>query len=119
MIQTKQFQTKVVGESLMPRMNSRTMLFCHMELKWNDKDPDPCRDEVQNNAHSIMKHMITKHFWKVIPELARKECENQKDIDAKIKLYVHTPEEWFIDNQLIWSEFRNFHFKKTLEVSGQ
>ena len=26
------------------------------------------------------------------------------------------PKEWFFDNQLIWSEFRTQHFRKTVEV---
>jgi len=102
----------------MHRMNSETMLFCHMELKWNDKDPNPCRDEVQNNPESIRKHMIRSHGWKKIPELAQRECKNSEDEQTKYELYLTNPVEWFFDNQIIWSHFRNSHFRKTFEVEN-
>lgn len=43
-------------------------------------------------------------------------------IDSKVNEIIlqsiGDPEQWFFDNQLIWSQFRTSHFTKTLEVLG-
>jgi len=110
---------------MMARMNSKTLLFCHMDLGWGDNDT-PCRNEVFNDPKSIMIHMIENHGWNRLPELVRRDIENNKPhpktkeimTEVSYLLFIRdNPEEWFFDNQLIWSEFRNSHFKKTVEVN--
>ncbi len=54
-----------------------------------------------------LKESIKKDGWKIIPELAQKD-----DRISTLKKYKDKPEEWFFDNQLIWTEFRKAHFRK-------
>lgn len=93
------------------RLTNKSDLVCNLELDWNN-DGKVCRDLVQNNPESIRKHMIKKHGFKKIPELAQRECKNSEDEQEKYKLYLTNPEEWFFNNQYIYREIRNFHFRR-------
>jgi len=94
------------------RLARNSDLVCNIDLDWN-QDGVFCRDIVKNNPHSLRYHLMNKHSWKPIPELALRECKTDEDEHKKAKLYLDEPKEWWIDNQIIWSEFRKFHFKKT------
>jgi len=97
--------------NLNKRLNPKSVLICNLELDWGQKKP-LCRDEVTNNPHSLMRHMIKKHKWQGIPELALRECKTMHDKKEKLNLYNKNPEEWFLDNQFIWSHIRSYHFRQ-------
>jgi len=93
------------------RLTRNSLLICNLDMDWGSGNP-LCRDEVMNNPGSISEHMIKKHGWNKIPELALRELKTKKDKKLLLEKYNEKPEEWFFDNQLIWSEFRSFHFKR-------
>lgn len=99
------------------RLTRNFDLVCHIDLDWNKGDV-LCRDIVKNNPHSLRYHLMNKHGWKPIPELALRECKTEKDQHEKVKLYLDEPKEWWFDNQMFWSEFRKFHFRKTDKEEG-
>lgn len=99
-------------EDITQRINEQSELICHLDLGWV-VEPTVCRTRVKNNPDGIRKHLVNSHGWKKIPELVQRDIEKnittKKDYTKKMSDY---PEEWFIDNQMIWSEFRNIHFLK-------
>jgi hypothetical protein len=95
---------------LMPRLTKNSTLICHMDLGWGNYDP--CREQVKNNALSIMEHMIRNHGWSRIPELEKPLLKTVSEQDYKRQYYVDNPKEWFIDNQLFWPQFKQIHFRK-------
>ena len=117
-------------EDITKRMNDFSRLICHMDLGWGVQ-PNVCRTRVRNNPESIMIHLIDHHDWKLIPELKEKEFDDEMKILADSKIsdkgfskkrdgqykdlfqnYKENPEQWFNDNQLLWSDYRNIHFLK-------
>jgi len=99
-------------DDFVKRLNEESFLICHLDLGWG-VDGSVCRTRVRNNSHSIMTHLVNHHGWKSIPELVQKDIEEGK---VTKKQYVVTikvnAEQWFLDCQLIWSDFRNIHFLK-------
>ena len=104
----------------MTRLTKNSRLTCHMELEWVEGQ-EVCRDTILNNPVDLMNHMIDRHGWRLIPELAQRDINNKKPhpktgtvmTESDYLLFIEfNPEEWFFDNQLIWSEFRNSHFRK-------
>jgi hypothetical protein len=93
------------------RLSPKSILICHLDLDWSNTG-NVCRGEVFNNSQSIRKHMVVKHGWKDIPELAQRECKTKQDEIEKIKLYLDSPGEWFLDNQFLWSDIRSIHFRQ-------
>lgn len=90
------------------RINPQSELICHMDLGWTIQSLPICRTRVKNNPGEIRKHMIEQHGWKKIPELT-KEKFDKKEL---LSLYKENAQVWFVDNQLIWKNFRNIHFLK-------
>ncbi len=99
-------------EDITKRINELSRLICHLDLGWG-VHPKVCRMRVKNSPKTIADHLIVHHNWKSVPELVQREI-NEKKFTKKdyFKKLVENPEEWFIDNQLIWSDFRNLHFLK-------
>ena len=99
-------------EDITKRINENSTLICHMNLEWIVR-PSICSTRVKNNPDTIKQHLINNHGWKSIPELVQRDIEAKKTTKADYKkLLREKPEEWFIDNQMIWSDFRNMHFLK-------
>lgn len=103
-------------ENIKNRLTRNSNVVCNLDLDWANTGK-VCRDLVKNNAEGVMKHMIEKHGWRVIPELAQRECKTKEDEFAKMRLYSEDPKQWFLDNQFIFIEFKRFHFKNPMLVS--
>jgi|APSaa5957512535_1039671.scaffolds.fasta_scaffold14028_8 hypothetical protein len=89
----------------------KSKLECNIDLDWN-KDDKLCRDLVENDPLALAIHMITKHGWQNIPQSAFRECKTEQDKKDKLDLYSKNGKEWWIDNQIIWTEFRKHHFRR-------
>ena len=94
------------------RLNPKSILVCNLALR-------ECGKEVLNDAKSLMNHFVKEHDWKAIPELAQNDIDENKphpktkEVMTK-KSYLEfidkNPNEWWFDNQFIWSSIRNLHF---------
>jgi hypothetical protein len=58
--------------------------------------------------------MIKRHGWHEVPELEQKHRMRKLYGKALTDFYEQNPKEWFIDNQLIYQEFRRQHFEKPI-----
>lgn len=93
-------------------------LVCNIDLNWYKKD-NLCKDIVKNNPQSLRYHIINKHGFSIVPHIALKECNSDEEIYEKTKLYLDEPKQWWLDNQIIWTAFRNLFFKKTPSNKGK
>ncbi len=94
------------------RLNEESELICHLDIGWGVQ-PSLCRSRVKNNANGIMKHLIDFHGWRKIPELVQNDIESGKITKKQYAVTIkENSQQWFLDNQLIWSDFRNNHFLK-------
>jgi len=94
------------------RVNEQSELICHLDDGWSVV-PLVCRTRVKNNAEAIMKHLVNSHNWKKTPELVQNDIESGKITKKQYAVTIkENPEQWFLDNQLIWSVYRNIHFLK-------
>jgi len=99
-------------EDITQRINEQSELICHLDLGWI-VEPTVCRTRVKNNPDGIMKHLILSHGWKKTPELVQNDIESEKITKKQYAVTIkENPEQWFLDNQLIWSVYRNIHFLK-------
>ena len=96
------------------RLNPKSILVCNLALR--ECNPPV---EVQNDAKSLMNHMIQYHGWKPVPQLAFEDIVEQKPHpktkqvmtkESYLKFIDEHPEEWWIDLQYIWTDIRNLHF---------
>lgn len=118
------------SDDFVKRLNDESFLICHLDLG-SGVHGSVCRLRVKNTPYSMMVHMINHHGWKQIPELAKKDFDKKmnelavseisdtkfsetRDTELKklAKIYTNNPEEWFYNNQLIWENFRSYHFLK-------
>lgn len=99
-------------EHTVQRINEESELICHMDLGYV-VEPNVCRTRVMNNAGATMKHLIEFHGWRKTPELVQSDIESGKITKKQYAVTVKdNPEQFFLDNQLIWSDYRNNHFLK-------
>ena len=93
------------------RLNPKSTLVCNLALR-------ECGKEVMNNPISLMNHFI-EHGWKQIPELAQEDIDNHKKHpktnqimtkESYLDFIDKNPNEWWFDNQFIWTDIRNLHF---------
>lgn len=96
------------------RLNPKSILICNLAIR-ECKPPV----EVQNDAKSLMNHMIEKHGFRRIPQLAQEDIDEHKPhpktktrmtAEEYLKWTDENPEEWWLDNQFIWTDIRNLHF---------
>jgi len=100
------------SDNFVKRLNEESLLICSLDLGFGVHG-SVCRLRVKNNASSIMKHLIESHGWKRIPELVQNDIEQGKVTKKQYLVTVkENPEQFFLDNQLIWSVYRNIHFLK-------
>lgn len=100
------------SDNFVKRLNEDSLLICHLDLGWGVHG-SVCRIRVKNNPTAIIKHLIIYHGWKQIPELVQNDIKNGKILKKQYVVTIkENPEQWFLDNQLIWSDFRNIHFLK-------
>lgn len=94
------------------RLNPKSTLVCNLALR-------ECGKECLNDAKSLMNHFVTEHQWKKIPQLAQEDIDTKKPHpktnqimteESYLKFIDENPEEWWLDNQFIWTEIRNIHF---------
>jgi hypothetical protein len=94
------------------RLNPKSILVCNIAFSG-------CGKEVLNDPKSLMKHFITEHDWRKIPELVQKDIDNHKPHpmtheifteESYLKFVDDNPRIWWLDNQFIWSDIRNLHF---------
>ena len=98
-------------EDITQRLNEESELICHLDVGWV-VEPIVCRTRVKNNPNGIMKHLIN-HGWRKTPELVQNDIQNGKITKKQYAVTIkENPEQWFLDNQLIWSVYRNIHFLK-------
>ena len=99
------------SDDFVKRLNEDSLLICSLDLGWG-VNGSVCRDRIKNNPDAIMKHLIS-HGWKKTPELVQNDIENGKITKKQYAITIkENPEQWFLDNQLIWSVYRNIHFLK-------
>jgi len=97
------------------RLNPKSILVCNLALR-------ECKGEdgiLENTPKSMMEHMINKHGWRKIPQLAQEDIDEKKPHpktkqlmteESYLKFIDENPEEWWLDMQFIWSDIRNIHF---------
>lgn len=97
------------------RLNPKSNLICNMV--WTECE-GKCR-KVLNDPKSLRKHMIEKHGFLEIPMLAQLDIDDQKPHPKTKVVYTEksymewidkNPEQWWLDNQFIWTDIRNIHF---------
>jgi hypothetical protein len=93
------------------RLNPKSILICNLALR-------ECGKEVLNDPTSLMNHFI-EHGWKQIPQLAQEDIDQKKPHPKTKQLMTkksylefikNNPDEWWFDNQFIWTDIRNLHF---------
>ncbi len=100
------------SDDFVKRLNEDSLLICHLDLGCGVHG-SVCRSRVKNNAGAIMKHLIEFHGWRKTPELVQNDIQSGKITKKQYVVTVNdNPEQWFLDNQLIWSDYRNMHFLK-------
>lgn len=101
-------------EYVSDRLNPKSILVCNLALR-------ECTPQVEvlNDAKSLMNHMIEKHGWKKIPEVTYEEIDQRKPhpktkqimtLESYLNWIELNPEEWWLDNEFIWTDMRNIHF---------
>lgn len=110
----------------MPRLTSKSMLVCHLDLGWGDSIP--CRNKVQNKPEFIRRHMIDEHEWNEIPQLVHRDISENKPhpktkeimtVKSYLEFISENPKEWFLDNQFWYQDFKTTHFHKpTMTTAG-
>jgi len=94
------------------RVSEESELICHLDLGWSVQ-PLVCRTRVKNNPKAIMNHLILSHGWKRTPELVQNDIVSGKITRKQYTVTIkENPEQFFLDNQLTWSDYRNIHFLK-------
>lgn len=97
------------------RLNPKSILVCNMWLG----DCEGKNVEVLNDPKSLMNHFVEKHGWRKIPELAQEDIDNHKPHPKTKVIYTNEtylqmideePQQWWFDNQFLWSDIRNIHF---------
>ena len=77
------------------RINPQFELICHLDVGWSIQSKPICRERVKNNPGGIRNHLIEKHQWNSIPDLAFEKL-NAKGRKDKIAYYNENPYLWFI-----------------------
>ena len=102
-------------QTVSDRLNPDSILVCNLYLR-------ECKGDdalMKNTPKSIMEHMINKHGWKQIPELAQEDIDNHKPHpktkviytkESYLKFIDEEPEQWWYDLQFYWVDIRNIHF---------
>lgn len=97
------------------RLHTYSILVCNLAFR-ECKGQDA---EVLNDAKSLMNHFIEKHGYRKIPQLAQEDIDKMnphpktKEIMTEksyLKWINENPNEWWFDNQFIWTDIRNLHF---------
>jgi len=100
------------SDDFVKRLNEDSLLVCYVDLG-SGVHGSVCRIRVKNNANGIMKHLIEFHLWKKTPELVQNDIATGKITKKQYAVTIkENSGQWFLDNQLIWSDFRNNHFLK-------
>lgn len=111
----------IQSDDFVKRLNEESRLICSLDLGWGVHG-SICRSKVKNTPYSIMVHMINHHGWNEIAEIPLEQIKKEimstdketlpKWKKAYLKGLLTNPEKWFLDNELICSDFRNTHFLK-------
>jgi len=109
------------SDDFVKRLSDESYLICHFDQGFGVHG-SVCRERVHNNSFSIMVHLINHHGWNQIPELPLCRIKSEmipndnESLEKWKKLYIKkvtgNSNEWWIDNQLNWENFRNCHFLK-------
>jgi hypothetical protein len=104
------FQKEGTVERMTGKLNPESELICILDLGWSVTG-SVCRDRVKNNPMAVISHLVSKHHWSLVPELARGEIlkgtYTQKDWNKQFK---EDNKKWFHDNQMNFEDFRNNQF---------